>query len=445
MISVFLSSTFQDFTQYRDEIGKALAMTSAESLAAVQARRLEHAVGGYDDAIKVCRRELGQCDAFMLMYAHWYGWIPNTGSPSITHLEFEWAWDRWKDQKYRPIAVLIPIRGTPADFELKEQAQKLLQGATPEYQREHPRRIAEFHARVTQSGNTVMTFDTLPNAVMKATIACLKWNGNTAMHAAKNGGARGGDEELLSDRSLGGLGRKPQLDAFELEISRLESNTADPGAAFLIAGKEDAGHRHFLRHLIDSEAFPRGRPAKLEWLHDCSADRLAPWAGLQLGFGDDERTETIPELAVKLAGEMQRQHLSLVVGGLEKLQGGVPAFQQLFWKPLYEALAELKARLPFKYRLLAITAAHEKAKPTWEKAASRHHVKTAPTGYDRLLLLPELGEIKADHLALWMKKNRVVEAQRNGALTSVMDGKSAVSAWSAYERLKLQALRCERG
>jgi hypothetical protein len=323
MISVFLSSTFKDFDDYRKEVSEAL-----EDAGWVRAMRLENAAGGYDDTVEICETEFKTSDAFMLLLAHWYGSIPPSASMSITHMEFEWAWQRWKDKKRRPIAVLMPADGSPADLELKARTEGLLNGTPPEYRNDHPRLLAEFRREVTEAWRRVMYFPTRERAARKAMVAYFNWKDDTPMRAAIERATPETASELRSDAVLGALGRRDQLDAFRLEVSRLKSKGVAPGAAFLVAGDELSGQTEFLARLIASDTIP-GRPSRAAMLPVSAfpVEKLASWASEQFGFSGSDHAETIPDLASRLAGELQKQSMSLVLASLEHLSGGVPAFQ----------------------------------------------------------------------------------------------------------------------
>jgi hypothetical protein len=431
MMSVFLSSTFRDFDEYRTDVSEALADAGGNAI------RLENAAGAYVDTVEVCEREFRQADAFLLMLAHWYGSIPNAGSKSVTHMEFDWAWQRWANQKRRPMAVLMPQDGSQADLELKAKTEALLGCASPEYRKAHPEWLANFRNQVTGNWQRVNFFPTRERAARKAIVAYFHWKEQTPISAALGPG-RVLNDDVCSPDSLGCLGRQTQLDAFHREIARLKLNAAAPGAAFLVSGDELAGQAEFLAHVLRGNLISRPhRPAKIASLpsSDYDADKLAGWAGEQLGFSGVDRAESVADLARKIANELQTQSLTLALQSLEHLAGGAEAFQQQFWKPLYDELAELKARRPFKHRLLALAAA-------WEESQDP---RAGSLGYDGIVVLPELGEITADHVALWLEEQQVAEEQRISVVTQVMKGKQAIPARTAFERLKRQNLQREEG
>jgi hypothetical protein len=93
--------------------------------------------------------------------------------------------------------------------------------------------------------------------------------------------------------------------------------------------------------------------------------------------------------------------------------------------------------------VLAVAVEYQQATCEWSASVYRHQAGTAPPGYDRLLLLPELGEITADHVSLWLEEKRVLEEQRESVIIQVMKGSPAVPARVAFERMKRQNIGCE--
>lgn len=78
----------------------------------------------------------------------------------------------------------------------------------------------------------------------------------------------------------------------------------------------------------------------------------------------------------------------------------------------------------------------------WEESQDP---RAGSLGYDGIVVLPELGEITADHVALWLEEQQVAEEQRISVVTQVMKGKQAIPARTAFERLKRQNLQREEG
>lgn len=88
--SVFVSSTCKDMEAYRRAVEDAVIHK-----AQVACFLSEEWTGGYDDTVQKCKDRVLASFGFLLLLGHTYGWIP-AGEKSITQLEFEWAFGRWK-------------------------------------------------------------------------------------------------------------------------------------------------------------------------------------------------------------------------------------------------------------------------------------------------------------------------------------------------------------
>jgi hypothetical protein len=341
------------------------------------------------------------------------------------------------------MAVLMPDPGSPADIELRAKSNSLLLGASEDYRKNHPHLLNSFLEEVTGRWASIAYFRTRALAAENAIVAYFKWQRQTPMNSARQSVAvdRNG---ALRPESLGSLGRAEQSNAFKRAASMLKASVA-PGAAFLIAGEESAGQFEFLSHLVGSPVIT-GRPARVSFLPapGFPAEKLPSWASDQLGFSNGDRAAHIADLTAKVADELHRQSLTLVLGSLEHLSGGVVAFQDKFWKPLFDALAEIRQRRPFRNRLIAIAAEYEPPRTEWQ-ASIYPFTRIEPPGYDRFLLLPELNEISKGDLSEWLEENEIVIEQRPAVVDAVMKGAATVSARTAFERLRRQNLSREEG
>lgn len=52
--------------------------------------------GGYDDVVRKCLDRVMASFGLSLLLGFAYGWVPERREKSITHLEFECAFGRWK-------------------------------------------------------------------------------------------------------------------------------------------------------------------------------------------------------------------------------------------------------------------------------------------------------------------------------------------------------------
>src|SRR5262245_28912251 len=84
-LRVFLSSTSQDLAQYRAKVAEAVERLDQQSV------RMEVFGARTENATTESLREVDECDLFVGIYAHRYGYIPPGCAASITSMEFDRA------------------------------------------------------------------------------------------------------------------------------------------------------------------------------------------------------------------------------------------------------------------------------------------------------------------------------------------------------------------
>jgi hypothetical protein len=82
---VAVSSTVLDLPLHRVEIREACLMLR------LLPRMMEHMPAQPQDAVAASRALIEDADAFIGVYAFRYGFVPESGSISITEMEFDWA------------------------------------------------------------------------------------------------------------------------------------------------------------------------------------------------------------------------------------------------------------------------------------------------------------------------------------------------------------------
>ncbi|MFX1536944.1 MAG: DUF4062 domain-containing protein, partial [Promethearchaeota archaeon] len=91
-MKVFLSSTSKDLKPYRKRVTEALERLGT------QADRMEVWSALPEEPLQACLRKVEECDLFVGIYAHRYGYIPPNEEYSITELEYEHAKNLGKPQ-----------------------------------------------------------------------------------------------------------------------------------------------------------------------------------------------------------------------------------------------------------------------------------------------------------------------------------------------------------
>ncbi|MFC2145764.1 DUF4062 domain-containing protein [Acidobacteriota bacterium] len=91
-MKVFISSTYEDLKQYR-----LAAIEIVNRYDDCKPLAMEFFMANPGEPKKVCDKEIKKCDVFVGIYAHRYGFIPDSETKSITQLEYELAKDLGKD------------------------------------------------------------------------------------------------------------------------------------------------------------------------------------------------------------------------------------------------------------------------------------------------------------------------------------------------------------
>ena len=85
MLRVFVSSTSQDLQAHREAVRDAVLALGMHPV------MMEHFPAMDADAVAACHQKVQDCDLFVGIYAHRYGYIPHQHTRSITELEYDWA------------------------------------------------------------------------------------------------------------------------------------------------------------------------------------------------------------------------------------------------------------------------------------------------------------------------------------------------------------------
>ena len=85
MLKVFISSTSVDLKDYRSAVRDAIMVLNMHPV------MMEHFPAMDADAVEACKQKVLDCDVFVGIYAHRYGYVPLTETKSITELEYDWA------------------------------------------------------------------------------------------------------------------------------------------------------------------------------------------------------------------------------------------------------------------------------------------------------------------------------------------------------------------
>jgi hypothetical protein len=85
MAKIYISSTYNDLIEYRDTVYKSLRKMGHDVIA------MEDYVASDDRPVDKCLSDVQRCDIYIGIFAWRYGFIPNSGSNSITEQEYKHA------------------------------------------------------------------------------------------------------------------------------------------------------------------------------------------------------------------------------------------------------------------------------------------------------------------------------------------------------------------
>jgi hypothetical protein len=401
----------------------------------------EEWTGGYDDVVQKCQERVLESSAFLLLLGYSYGWIPQGYQKSITHLEYEWAFGRWRHLPFPPMAVFAPELESEAHQELREQASKYIP-ADPAERKLHDERLAAFRSQVLDAGRRARFYAHRQDLREIAIVECMHWKGVTPLSAALGHSPVGGS--ALTDEQLGSLGRKPQLSAVSDIAGQFNAEPDEPACAMLVHGDEDAGQRVFLAHLAQTRDLAKCRPARPgnppmdQYQYDVTV--LIQWVARALGLAAAADVGDVEKLAEAIAAELRNQPLFFMLDRVQRLSGDLTAFVTCFWRPLRERLRQIHAEQPLDYRLLAFVADYKGDLAGREAYICESDALTLD--YSVLLALPRLTEFRPKDVILWLNQLELVNlpaVQRSQIASSVVKnaaGEAEGKPLRVYEQLR---------
>jgi hypothetical protein len=396
---IFLSSTIEDLDAYRSPITQFLAEVDIT---------IPHPK--YLDKLAPEERQgkLRSADAYIGLVGHWYGDVIPAYHKSFVHLEFQWAYQHWLLQKPRRLVVFQPDRNSQADIELHQRADELI-GAN---RQDHETFLEAFRKELTGGRDGfrwVDHFTDKGHLLAKVLQTCVMWQ-KPLTAAAEERQAQGSGESAprptVPIEDLGSLGRGKQVDLVTSILLSLNKCSDIPAAALLVHGPPQAGQTEFLHHLVTLHQLKRGRPPKRAWGSpadpSASISRLTEWVGQVLGLPGQGEDSGIPEkLAERVYTQLKKQQLCFILDDVERINGGVTAFQQQFWQPFYNRLKDLAAQQSLPNRLIAIVVDYTGQRQAWQELACLADQPVASLDFARLLELPALTPFTEEDFANW--------------------------------------------
>jgi hypothetical protein len=145
---------------------------------------------------------------------------------------------------------------------------------------------------------------------------------------------------------------------------------------------------------------------------------LLQWVGETLGVvtpGMETRSPTV--LADLIYDELQDQQLCFVLNYVHCFSGGIEAFYQDFWQPLYARLVE-RWKGKSANRLIAVVLDYAD-QTELNTIAVEWKPSTTAEDYARLFKLPALSEITTDDLMEWLSTLEIPEDTMGSRLALV--------------------------
>lgn len=421
--NIFLSSTIKDFKSYRELVAKDL-----QRYAGAACFPSEQWVNGFNDTVALCRTRVLQSDGFILLLGYWYGSVPetatheNTDGKSITHIEFDCALARWTDDE-RPMAVMVPSSPSPAHLYLTEQAELILaeQVAKGLDRNTHDQKRDQFHKAVVGSWRTVNAYETDQELAKQAISVVLRWQGQTPDAAASGmvPDLDTSEPDEIDRQTLGRLGRGKQLEQVSEILALLAVENDRPGVALVAHGTADSGPTEFLLALADAEDSLRRIRVRSLPVQQTSIAALTSWVAKSLGIRAGQTIATPEALADELFAALKREPLAFMLNRVGFVQGGVRAFAEQFWQPLYARLLSLAQGQPFQHQIVAVVT-------DWSGDTAAVEACTGPAVDGTLpdtslpIALSPLGAITRAQVLTWLKEIAVPPDHRADLANAVL-------------------------
>jgi hypothetical protein len=401
--TVFLGATAQDLREDRESISTALKFK--DTAVFLQ----EYWSGGLANVVAECRRRVFDAHAYLGLFGYRYGWIPPDHEKSITELECDFAFERWNGLSEPPIFLFVPDADSEAAQELLNRAEQTLVDEYPHdpgAQECSKQRQTEFRVRLQATGR-INTFRKRPELPARAVAAVSNWNELILKSAFDGRRAASSD---IPPSELGEIGRQDQVEALEDALIALSERIAEgrgvPGMCVLIHGEEMAGQRAFVEHLRDWDGWNRSKPVPVGALHNANYEPRS-LISLAHGLVAPGREITHPDfesLATSIHSECAKEPQVLVLQNLNRFRGGLSAFHERFWVPLYGALQYKWADEPRDNGFTMVVVENEGLPALPPTCVWASEIDDEAVDYTKLLPLPELGDLEADDVREWLRE-----------------------------------------
>jgi hypothetical protein len=433
---VFISATAKDASNYRQQVGDALAQL------AVAVFLQEYWAFAAHNVVDLCLTRLAESDAYLGVFGFRYGWIPDKQVKSITELECDKALQLWGNTAVPPVFWFMPEPNSEAATLLEAGAAAVLAVEYPHdaHAREQSRLLQKsFCDRLRGMNRFVTSFSTIQMLRERAMAAVSNWNQVILKAAAER--SRSAVAEIPPGE-LGAIDREDQREAIEDTLIAAQ-NAMTPGLCVVVHGDETAGQFQFLAFLEQENLWDiSARPRLITPSHDqFDAASLAGAAFSDMAPGQTVQTSIFDDLATALADGCRTESVVMFVS-VDRLTGGLEAFRTGFWLPLMAA-AEKRAETGKQQNPFIVVLRTSSVVPSPAGAGLIEAPSDDTADYRNLVVLPALGPFTAKDVSTWLGrldvklKDRKAIADRvigDGIPRGVFDRLNSDGFWTALNR-----------
>ena len=347
---------------------------------------------------------------------------------SITAIEYYWA-----RHYQKPMAVLIPKRGSIIDLDLKRRAD------LPNPQAEDAAKAQKAFHRAVKNEGTVMMFPDVVDLALQINRIVDKWQNDGLRGIAREAEPSAGGLQLQQE--ILQLGRDDQVRQFEDWLDEVDASDLVRAVCFVVhadsaeLGTEQAVQRLAMQYDEISGSDIKRITFNVDVLWQAQGlENMLCVIGNQIEPGWEPVNVT--ELAARMAILLENSDVILTILDAQRFQGGLTEFQSLFWQPLIQALPKDLANQ------LLVLIEHENIID--ENSAPFYCGEDALEEFDNiykpehLILLPELKAFTEKEIRSWLRKRPGFDSQKAKLQAAALFGETYGKPQSLY--IKLQYL-----
>jgi uncharacterized protein DUF4062 len=349
----------------------------------------------YADVVAECRRRIEARGGYVALLAYRYGHVPPREQRSITHIEFDHAFERWESLARPPMWIFMPKVGSEAALRLEEIADAALREDFPESEvdrRESKRKQAAFRDSVASRNRIVETFADIIELGQRVSVAIPLYNADIARGAPeRNSGARA----QVPDDELGGIGRERQIAAMK-RLRRDFGRSQHAASCFVVHGDELSGQQEFLEHLAAAKWWGAGVTPIVGRPIENGSEAFRGWIARSLN--SPAAGESWASL-VELLRSRGRPNPAVILARWSCC-ASLQEFYTTIWQPLCSAVSARAAADPAGRVLLVVATEESLGRPL---PPFIQDVESVPDDASRLGALPRCDDITEEQVETWLQ------------------------------------------